>query len=122
MSKKVAQLTKVIYHLNSKNEDHDLDLQDMAEQYEAEMELILKDTADKVNFFKARLDEASDEKRVKEVARVGEENGSAWVKAAFRWCCLGNLLGGCIIPECDRNRLAKRKGVSFVICLYHSIS
>jgi hypothetical protein len=32
MSKKVAQLTKVIYHLNSKNEDHDMDLQDMAEQ------------------------------------------------------------------------------------------
>jgi len=39
-------------------------------QYEAELEQILKDTADKVNFFKSRLDEASDEKRVKEVARV----------------------------------------------------
>jgi hypothetical protein len=26
MSKKIAQLTKVIYHLNNKNEDHDYDL------------------------------------------------------------------------------------------------
>jgi hypothetical protein len=34
--------------LNNKNEDNDLDLQDMAEQYEAEIEQILKDTADKV--------------------------------------------------------------------------
>eukprot|EP00983_Pelagomonas_calceolata_P034672 1085915-Pelagomonas_calceolata.AAC.4 len=69
MSKKVAQLTKVIYHLNSKNEDHDLDMQDLAEQYEAELELVLKDTTEKVNFFKLKLEEASDEKRVREVAR-----------------------------------------------------
>ncbi len=39
---------QVIYHLNNKNEDHELDLQEMAEQYEAEIEQILKDTADKV--------------------------------------------------------------------------
>jgi hypothetical protein len=34
MSKKIAQLTKVIYHLNNKNEDHDHDLADVSEQYE----------------------------------------------------------------------------------------
>lgn len=39
-------------------------------QYESEMEQILRDTAEKVNFFKARLDEASDERRINEVARV----------------------------------------------------
>jgi len=38
---------QVIYHLNNKNEDSDLDLQDMADQYEAEIEQILKETADK---------------------------------------------------------------------------
>lgn len=42
MSKKIAQLTKVIYHLNTKSEDHDLDLQEMAEHYEAEIESILR--------------------------------------------------------------------------------
>ncbi|KAF5825979.1 hypothetical protein DUNSADRAFT_5586 [Dunaliella salina] len=72
MSKKVAQLTKVIYHLNTKNEDHDLDMQDLAEQYEAELELVLKDTTEKVNFFKSKMEEASDEKRVREVARALE--------------------------------------------------
>ncbi len=40
---------QVIYHLNNKNEDNELDLQDMAEQYETEIEQILKDTADKVH-------------------------------------------------------------------------
>lgn len=52
MSKKIAQLTKVIYHLNSKSEDHDLEMQDVAEQYEAEIEQILKDTQEKIDFFK----------------------------------------------------------------------
>ena len=70
MSKKIAQLTKVIYTLNTRNEDHDMDMHDLAEQYEAEMELILRDTADKINFFKERLDDASDERRVRELARV----------------------------------------------------
>jgi hypothetical protein len=50
MSKKIAQLTKVIYHLNTKSEDHDLDLQEMAEHYEAEIESILRsDTQSPVN-------------------------------------------------------------------------
>ncbi|GAX74041.1 hypothetical protein CEUSTIGMA_g1491.t1 [Chlamydomonas eustigma] len=72
MSKKIAQLTKVIYHLNNKNEDNDLDLQDMAEQYEAEIEQILKDTADKVNVFKAQLDDARDEKRIQDMQKQME--------------------------------------------------
>eukprot|EP00959_Pyramimonas_sp_CCMP1952_P322667 6752157-Pyramimonas_sp.AAC.1 len=60
MSKKIAQLTKVItgdvhtavlsrltphcvrhrviYHLNNKNEDHDFDLQEQSDQYESEIE------------------------------------------------------------------------------------
>jgi hypothetical protein len=51
MSKKIAQLTKVIYHLNNKNEDHDMDLAEMADQYESEIETVLRDTADKLNAF-----------------------------------------------------------------------
>lgn len=38
MSKKIAQLTKVIYHLNTKNDDHDLELKNLADTYESEIE------------------------------------------------------------------------------------
>lgn len=54
MSKKIAQLTKVIYHLNNKNEDHDMDLAEMADQYESEIETVLRDTADKLNAFQVQ--------------------------------------------------------------------
>ena len=40
MSKKIAQLTKVIYHLNNKNEDHTYDLHELSEQYESEIETV----------------------------------------------------------------------------------
>ena len=42
----------------------------MAEQYETEIEQILKDTADKVNFFKSQMDAARDEARLQEIAKV----------------------------------------------------
>jgi hypothetical protein len=38
MSKKIAQLTKVIYHLNSKNEEHTDDLSSLADAYETEID------------------------------------------------------------------------------------
>lgn len=38
MSKKIAQLTKVIYHLNSKNEEHNDDLTSLADAYETEID------------------------------------------------------------------------------------
>jgi hypothetical protein len=38
MSKKIAQLTKVIYHLNTKNDDHDFQLKSLADTYESEIE------------------------------------------------------------------------------------
>ena len=39
MSKKVAQLTKVISHLNARSEEQLFDLQDMSQHYESEMEV-----------------------------------------------------------------------------------
>eukprot|EP00798_Chlamydomonas_sp_ICE-L_P016000 gene16000-22137_t len=60
MSKKIAQLTKVIYHLNNRNEDHDVDMQEMTEQYETEIEQILKDTADKCETFQKMMEAARD--------------------------------------------------------------
>ena len=38
MSKKIAQLTKVIYHLNTKNEEHTDDLGSLADAYETEID------------------------------------------------------------------------------------
>ncbi|KAG1679463.1 hypothetical protein FOA52_007755 [Chlamydomonas sp. UWO 241] len=72
MSKKIAQLTKVIYHLNNKNEDNDMDMQDLVEHYETEIEAILGDTNDKVAFFKAQLAEANDTKRIQDMHQAFE--------------------------------------------------
>ena len=36
LCKKVAQLTKVVYHLNTKNEDQETRLQELQQRYEAE--------------------------------------------------------------------------------------
>lgn len=56
MSKKIAQLTKVIYHLNTKNDDHDLEISKLNERHQGEIQQILRDAAAKVNQFKGMLD------------------------------------------------------------------
>jgi Skp family chaperone for outer membrane proteins len=56
MSKKIAQLTKVIYHLNTRNEDHQADLDAMSANHQAEIQMILKDAASKLGKFKEALD------------------------------------------------------------------
>jgi hypothetical protein len=38
MCKKIAQLAKVIYHLHTKNEDHEYELRDQAAAYETQIE------------------------------------------------------------------------------------
>eukprot|EP00971_Amphidinium_carterae_P042858 842308-Amphidinium_carterae.1 len=48
MSKKVAQLTKVIFHLNTRNEEADLHLSAVTNAYEKEVEAILRDANGKV--------------------------------------------------------------------------
>jgi hypothetical protein len=44
MSKKIAQLTKVIYHLNTKNEDHTTMLETLDLQHKLELEQLAKDS------------------------------------------------------------------------------
>ena len=61
---------QVIAQLNDKNEDSDADFQEIAEQYEKEIEQILKETAGKVNTFKSKLEDARDEKRLAEIQQV----------------------------------------------------
>ncbi|XJO75647.1 hypothetical protein BDV3_006292 [Batrachochytrium dendrobatidis] len=43
MSKKIAQLTKVIYYLNTKNEDHSLEIQNMVDAYELEIAEVIEE-------------------------------------------------------------------------------
>ena len=58
MSKKVAQLTKVIYHLNTRNEDFQSELKSAQRSHAGEVEEILQDAADKINAFKKKLESA----------------------------------------------------------------
>ena len=48
LSKKVAQLTKVIYHLNTRNEDSDAKLQQVQADYEAEIASLLEESNQKI--------------------------------------------------------------------------
>jgi hypothetical protein len=52
MSKKIAQLTKVIYHLNTKNEDHQTELDVMTANHQMEIQQILRDAAARIGKFK----------------------------------------------------------------------
>ena len=56
MSKKIAQLTKVIYALNSKNDDQEMQLTAVQDAYEAEIEQMLKETYTRINEFRKQLD------------------------------------------------------------------
>lgn len=59
MSKKIAQLTKVIYHLNTKNDMHDAELQGVQDMYESEIDEIIRDAHAKLASFATRLGESS---------------------------------------------------------------
>lgn len=56
MSKKIAQLTKVIYHLNTKNEDHQTELDILASNHQVEIQQILKDAAARIGKFKEMVE------------------------------------------------------------------
>lgn len=62
--------SQVICQLNNRNEDYEFDLQELSDQYESEIEQILKDTAEKVNSFKRQLEDKQEEKKALEVAKV----------------------------------------------------
>jgi chromosome segregation ATPase len=48
MSKKIAQLTKVIYHLNTRNEDHQIEMDTVVSNHQAEVDHILRDASAKM--------------------------------------------------------------------------
>jgi hypothetical protein len=56
MSKKIAQLTKVIYHLNTKNEDHAMEVEQLTANHQLEIQQILRDAANRINKFKEAIE------------------------------------------------------------------
>lgn len=50
--KKIAQLTKVIYHLNTRNEDHQSELDTLAYSHQMELQEVVRDAASKIAKFK----------------------------------------------------------------------
>jgi Family with sequence similarity 184, A and B len=56
MSKKIAQLTKVIYHLNTRNEDHQSELDAIGLNHESETRELMRDAANKIGKFKDLAD------------------------------------------------------------------
>ncbi|XP_051469973.1 protein FAM184A isoform X9 [Apus apus] len=63
MSKKIAQLTKVIYALNTKNDEHEAAIQALKDAHEEEIQQILAETRDKILQYKSKVAEEMDLKR-----------------------------------------------------------
>lgn len=60
MCKKIAQLTKVIYALNTKLDDHEVALQSLQDGYEEEMKQMVTETENKLLQYKLKLETALD--------------------------------------------------------------
>ncbi|XP_067402764.1 protein FAM184A isoform X6 [Emydura macquarii macquarii] len=63
MSKKIAQLTKVIYALNTKNDEHEAAIQALKDAHEEEIQQILAETREKILQYKSKVTEEMDLKR-----------------------------------------------------------
>ncbi|KAM6965223.1 protein FAM184A [Aplochiton taeniatus] len=63
MSKKIAQLTKVIYALNTKNDEHEAAILTLKEAHEEEVQQILSETREKILQYKSRISDELDLKR-----------------------------------------------------------
>lgn len=64
MSKKIAQLTKVIFHLHSKNEENSIYQTSVGDTHEKEMEIILKEANEIINKQKSEILKAKDNNKV----------------------------------------------------------
>ncbi|XP_077157017.1 protein FAM184A isoform X2 [Paroedura picta] len=63
MSKKIAQLTKVIYALNTKNDEHETAIQALKDAHEEEIQQIIAETREKILQYKNKVSEEMDLKR-----------------------------------------------------------
>uniref|UniRef100_A0A7N8YBP6 Family with sequence similarity 184 member Ab n=1 Tax=Mastacembelus armatus TaxID=205130 RepID=A0A7N8YBP6_9TELE len=63
ISKKIAQLTKVIYALNTKNDEHEAAIATLKEAHEEEVQQILSETREKILQYKSKISDEMDLKR-----------------------------------------------------------
>uniref|UniRef100_A0A669AV55 Family with sequence similarity 184 member A n=1 Tax=Oreochromis niloticus TaxID=8128 RepID=A0A669AV55_ORENI len=63
MSKKIAQLTKVIYALNTKNDEHEAAIATLKEAHEEEVQQILSETREKILQYKSKISDEMDLKK-----------------------------------------------------------
>lgn len=73
MSKKIAQLTKVIFHLHSKNEENGLFTASLTGAYEKEIETILREANSIVSRQKEALDKAREGANLKAALKEAED-------------------------------------------------
>ncbi len=62
MSKKIAQLTKVVYALNTKNDEQDSIVEYLKERHESEMQQLLRETKSRVNELQQRIEKYEQQK------------------------------------------------------------
>ncbi|XP_070273679.1 protein FAM184A isoform X13 [Myotis yumanensis] len=74
MSKKIAQLTKVIYALNTKNDEHESAIQALKDAHEEEIQQIFAETREKILQYKSKVTEESDLKRKIQVLEASLED------------------------------------------------
>ncbi|XP_052020233.1 protein FAM184A [Apodemus sylvaticus] len=74
MSKKIAQLTKVIYALNTKNDEHDSAIQALKDAHEEEIQQILAETREKILLYKSKVTEELDLRRKIQVLEASLED------------------------------------------------
>lgn len=67
MSKKIAQLTKVIYALNTKNDEHESIVENLKTSHEEEVQQLMAETTEKINYFKSKLNVVSEQKQTLEL-------------------------------------------------------
>ncbi|XP_047211036.1 protein FAM184A-like isoform X3 [Girardinichthys multiradiatus] len=63
MSKKIAQLTKVIYALNTKNDEHEEEIESLKEAHEDEVQHIVTETRDKIMQYRNKMADEADLRR-----------------------------------------------------------
>ncbi|XP_035984351.1 protein FAM184A isoform X3 [Fundulus heteroclitus] len=63
MSKKIAQLTKVIYALNTKNDEHEEEIESLKEAHEDEVQHIVTETRDKIMQYRSKMADEADLRR-----------------------------------------------------------
>lgn len=84
MSKKIAQLTKVIFHLHTKNEENHLFQASLTSVHEKEMEQILKEANDIILKQRSEIDKARNNQDLKEKIKKLENDHIAERKQSQR--------------------------------------